>query len=123
MSKVVTVGATALFACILCAIPSRFACCPRETWRCPSTAPQRRLVVPSLQEALRALIAGYIGARIGAGTTGPAHTTVHIAMGMERTSRATWVRVSAVQPLSKLPATLFWVWQQAMVAVLIARSA
>jgi hypothetical protein len=27
------------------------------------------LVVPSLQEALRALIAGYIGARIGTGTT------------------------------------------------------
>jgi hypothetical protein len=52
------------------------------------TAPQQKLVAPSLQEALRALIAGSIGARIGADTTGPAHTTVHIALGMERISRA-----------------------------------
>jgi hypothetical protein len=46
------------------------------------------LVAPSLQRALRALIAGSIGARIGTDTTGPAHTTVHIALGMERISRA-----------------------------------
>jgi len=45
------------------------------------------LAVPSLQEALPALIAGYIGARIGTGTTGPAHIIVHIAPAMERTSR------------------------------------
>src|SRR4029434_864350 len=50
-------------------LPSRFACRPRETWRYPWTAPQRGLVAPSLQRALRALIAGYIGARIGKGTT------------------------------------------------------
>src|SRR5215510_13674689 len=72
-------------------LPSLFACRPREPSRCPRTAPQRGLVVPSLQLALQALTAGYIGARIGAGTTGPAHTTVHIATAMERTSRIAMV--------------------------------
>jgi hypothetical protein len=59
----------------LCAqLPSRFACCPGETWFCPRTARQPRLVVPSLREALPALIAGYIGARIGADITGTMDT-------------------------------------------------
>jgi len=46
------------------------------------------LVVPLLQEALRALTAGYIGARIGAGTTGTART-IRIATRTERISRIT----------------------------------
>src|SRR6185437_3667230 len=54
-----------------------------ETWRCPWIAPQRGLVALSLQRALRALIAGYIGARIGKGTT------VTMVTDTGRTSRRT----------------------------------
>ena len=49
---------------------------------------------PHCQEALRALIAGHIGARIGTGTTGPAHTIIQIAMGMERTRATVGTRIS-----------------------------
>ena len=69
MSKVVTVGATALFACILCATPLSLRLSPEGTVALSVDSASAELVVPSLQRALRALIAGYIGARIGAGTT------------------------------------------------------
>ena len=55
--------------------------------RCPRTPPQRGLVAPSLQQALRALTAEYIGVRIGTGTTDTGHTPIRIATAMERTSR------------------------------------
>ena len=109
MSKVVTVGATALFACILCATPSRFARRPRETWRCPWTAPQRRLVVPSLQEALPAFIAGHIGALIGADTMGTmdtdtGHTSRRTDMGT-RTSRPLAMAITSNPILGMAPGT------------------
>ena len=85
MSKLITVGATALFAGILCATPLSVRLSPKEPWRCSRTAPQRRLVVRSLQEAWRVFIAGHIGAHIGVGTTitmdtDTGHTSHHMDM-------------------------------------------
>ena len=54
MSKIVAVGATALFACILCATPLSLRLSPEGNVALSRTALQRGLVVPSLQRALRA---------------------------------------------------------------------
>src|SRR5262249_28913641 len=87
MSKVVTVGATALFACILCATPISLRFSPEGNVTLSVDSASAVIGRPLTPMSVAGVNRRHIGARIGATITDTGHTTVRIAMAMERTSR------------------------------------
>ena len=132
MSKIVTVGATAVFACILCATPLSLRLSPQGNVALSTDSASAEIGRPLTATSVagvnrrvhrRAHRRGYYGNYgYGYGTYQPSYGYGYASSryGYGHISRHTVIRV---HPLSELPATLLRVWQQAVVAILIARSA
>jgi hypothetical protein len=89
MPKVVTVGATAVFACILCATPLSLRLSPEGNVALSVDSASARIGRPLTATSVAGVNREYIGARIGVGTTvtmdtDTGHTSRRTDMGTRR---------------------------------------